>query len=182
MIDSFAEELDQLIEAFCQGDEAAFEQIVSIIYQDILNIAYLNSLSQQDAEDVLQSVLFKIYRKLKSFRGSSKFSTWVYRITVNASIDLIRKKKRLSRIKEKHKANKQILASRDNLDIKHKKKVVTRYLAELPLRQRQVFILRHFQNLTLKQISKVIGCTQSTVKTHLFRAIESLKAKVAQRG
>lgn len=183
MIDSFSKDLNKLIEAFCQGDESAFDKIASIIYRDVLNIACLNSLSREDAKDVLQVVLLKIYNKLKGFKKQAKFSSWVYRITVNASIDLIRKKKRKAKIAEKYKKADSLKASQNRAGSDDdKNRLVREKLEELSLKQKNVFILKHFQKLSFKEISKTIGCSQSTAKTHFFRAVGKLKEKINSGG
>lgn len=182
MIDSFSKDLDRLIEAFCQGEESAFDKIASIIYRDVLNIACLNSLSQEDAKDVLQVVLLKIYKKLKGFKKQAKFSSWVYRITVNASIDLIRKKKRKAKIAEKYKEAGSLKANQNSPDFDGENRLVREKLKELSPKQKNIFILKHFQRLSFKEISKVIGCSQSTAKTHFFRAVDKLKEKINSGG
>lgn len=182
MIDSFNKDLNRSIEAFCQGDESAFDKIASIIYRDVLNIACLNSLNQEEAKDVLQAVLLKIYKKLKGFKKEAKFSSWVYRITVNASIDLIRKKKRKAKIAEEYKKAGRLEVSRNSPDFYDKNKLVREKLEELSLKQKNIFILKHFQKLSFKEISKTVGCSQSTAKTHFFRAVDKLKEKINPGG
>jgi RNA polymerase sigma-70 factor (ECF subfamily) len=182
MIDSFSKDLGRLIEAFCQGDESAFDKIAFIIYQDIINIACMNGLSREEGKDVLQMVLLKIYKKMKTFKKKAKFSSWVYRITINASIDLIRKKKRVAKIANKYKEDMKREGNKNNLDLNYKNKIIKDKLNQLSDKQRNVFILRHFQKFPFKKISKIIGCSESTAKTHFFRAVNNLKEKMNLGG
>ena len=176
MLRAKEEELKILVEAFLKGEMRAFEEMVPLIYQDILNIAYRYLNNLEDAKDVLQEVLMKIYHKVKFFKRDSKLSTWIYRIVVNTAIDAIRRRKRVFNLGNRYEENKnQVRSLRDDIDLRDKERKVKLALAALPLRQKNVFILKHYETLTIAEISEVLSCSQSAVKTHLTRAINNLK-------
>ncbi len=173
------EQLSKLVDAFLKGQVEAFEEIVPLIYQDVLNIAYRYLGNLEDAKDVLQEVLMKIYHNLKFFRKTSKLSTWIYRVTVNAAVDFLRKRKRIFNLGNRYKENKtQRTPLRETIDLRDKEAKVRLAVAGLPLRQKNVFILRHYQSLTISEISEILTCSQSAVKTHLSRAVENLKKNI----
>ncbi len=176
MLKAKEKELVELVNSFSKGNEDSFEAIARLIYQDVLNIAYRYLGNLEDAKDVLQEVLMKIYHKVRFFKKDSKLSTWIYRVVVNTAIDFLRKRKRIFNLGSRYKENKQESSSlRDKIDLRDKQAKVRLAVAALPLRQKNVFILRHYQSLPIAEISEILSCSQSAVKTHLYRAIENLK-------
>jgi RNA polymerase sigma-70 factor (ECF subfamily) len=169
------EEVKSLMEEFLAGKEPAFEGIARLIHPDILNIAYRYVGNPEDAKDVLQEVLFKIHRSAKSFRSNSKFSTWIFRITVNSSIDFLRKRKKSLDLKSRYLRDRQEQSSGSDDVSQEKETMVREALEKLSLRQKNVFILKHYQGLTIEEIGNVLGCSLSSVKTHLSRAIYFLR-------
>jgi RNA polymerase sigma-70 factor (ECF subfamily) len=169
------EQLGNLIEKFLSGDEGVFSEIAKLIHEDILNIAYRYVANLEDAKDILQEVLLKIYRQVRFFRGSSKFSTWLYRITVNTSVDFLRKRKNRLALQIKSLQDKKVNISTEDKEECEKKFLVQEAMQKLPLRQKNVFILKHYQGFTIEEISKILGCSISTVKTHLLRGIDNLR-------
>ena len=175
MLKNKEEQISKLAEIFLLGEQESFRYIASLIHQDILNIAYRYVGNLEDSKDVLQEVLLKIYYNLKSFKKESKFSSWIYRIIINASIDFLRKRRRRFNVKNRYIKNKQEeTSSKDKIDEKDKETFVKEAIALLPLRQKSVFVLRHYQRLKIEEISRILGCSQSSVKTHLKRAVDNM--------
>lgn len=168
------QELRRLLEEFKNGDESAFAEIARQAHHDIINIAYRYVGNLEDAKDVLQEVLLRIHYRAKSFFGISKFSTWLYRVTINTSIDLLRKRKRIANIHSKFVSQAQDFSGQNSPD-SGLKALMAEALEKLSLRQKNVFILKHFQSFSIEEIAKTIGCSKSSVKTHLTRAVENLK-------
>ncbi|MCK5492905.1 MAG: RNA polymerase sigma factor [Candidatus Omnitrophica bacterium] len=169
----------ELIESFLKGNDEAFSKIALLIHQDVLNISYRYVGNVEDAKDVLQEVLLKIHNKLIYFKKESKFSTWIYRITINASLDFLRKRKRSWCLKGRYLKNELTTTSlRDDIDIRDKGVIMKKAIEELSLGQKNVFILRHYKGLKIAEISKVLGCSQSSVKTQLKRGIDKIREKI----
>jgi RNA polymerase sigma-70 factor (ECF subfamily) len=176
------EALKKLVDSFVGGNQEAFAALATMVHADILNIAYRYLGNIEDAKDVLQEVLIKIHRNLQSFRNASRFSTWMYRITVNAAVDTLRKRKSLFNVAqrflldEKEKMSFKAASSSDDKEI-----LIKAAIEELPLRQKNAFILKHYQGFTIEEVSKVMGCSISSIKTHLGRASSNVRKKMEEK-
>jgi len=172
------QELLDIIKKAQQGDEEAFQKIVQKYKAQVAGIAYRMIGDYEDAKDISQMVFVKIYQNLNRFDTSKKLSTWLYRITINASIDFIRKFR-------KHKF--EVL---DNIigQLKEKKndveKVYQRGLVRLAIndalnglnpKQRSVFVLRDIEGLDIKEVAQITGMPQATVRWYLHRARAKLR-------
>jgi RNA polymerase sigma-70 factor (ECF subfamily) len=162
-----------LVEEFTKGRKRSFSEILKLLSSDIINLAYRYTYNLEDAKDIFQEVSFKIFKHLKSFKKKAKFSTWVYRITVNSCIDFLRKRKDSLEIRDNLLESESY--PQEIIDEQDKKNAIKEAIEKLPKAQKNVFILRHYQGLKISQISKILGCSQSTVKTHLARAIDNLR-------
>jgi len=172
-------ELRTFIEGLSENYEAAFDKIARLISQDLINVSYHYVANYEDAKDVSQEVLLKLYKKLRSFHHASKVSTWMYRIVVNACIDFLRKKKKTVSLEETiTKDEKDTDTMIEQMEKKDTQERIKKGLEKLPLRQRNVIILKHFEGLKISEIGKILGCSQSSVKTHLYRAIENLRKEL----
>ncbi|MBU2102833.1 MAG: RNA polymerase sigma factor [Candidatus Omnitrophota bacterium] len=170
------EELAQLVGAFSSGDEAAGDRLLRLIHGDIFNIAYRYVGNHEDAKDVLQEVFVKIYRRVSSFRNASKFSTWLFRVTANTALDFLRARSRVYALDARALEDTRLMRKLDTPDVRLH--MIREALVKLSERQKNVFILKHYQGLTIDEISRVFGCSPSSVKTHLGRAVESLQRKL----
>ncbi len=170
----------KLIEESKNGNHNAYKQLVERNMKQAYNLAYRFVGNHDDAEDVAQDAFVRAYRSLKYFRGDAEFSTWLYRIVTNLS---------LNRVKQMQRIIKHELPLLDFADssIGHVPSYVhsfdasshiERALHELPTLQRAVVILRHMNGLSTKQVSSILRCTEGTVKTHLHRAIKKLQTKL----
>jgi RNA polymerase sigma-70 factor (ECF subfamily) len=172
------EELLEIIKKAQGGDQEAFQEIVQRYRVQVAGIAYRMVGDYEDAKDISQMVFVKIYQNLHRFDTTKKLSTWLYRITINASIDFIRKFR-------KHK-----LEVLDNIigELKEKKNdvegvyqrglirlAVDEALESLNPKQRSVFVLRDVEGLDIKEVSQVTGMPQATVRWYLHRARAKLR-------
>ena len=107
------------------------------------------------------------------------YSTWIYRIAVNTSIDHLRRRKPTVEFRDiavkKDSAADDV---KDNIEQKERKEYLKTALVKLPLKQKNAIILKHFHGLKISQISKILGCSQSSVKTHLARAVTNIKKEI----
>ncbi len=181
---------NNLIEQIKHKDRHAFQLLVEKYQQMIINVCYGFIQNYQDAEDVAQEVFIDIYVTAYKFRADSKLSTWIYRIAVNKSLNYIRDNK-------KRKSSKSIFTqSNDNknsiIDIEDDAYNGSDYLLEneerkinlhnaissLPENQRTAFILSKYEDLSYKEISKVMSLSISSVESLLFRAKQNLQKKL----
>lgn len=178
------EELLEIIKKAQGGDQEAFQEIVQRYKVQVAGIAYRMVGDYEDAKDISQMVFVKIYQNLHRFDTTKKLSTWLYRITINASIDFIRKFR-------KHK-----LEVLDNIigELKEKKNdvegvyqrglirlAVDEALESLNPKQRSVFVLRDLEGLDIKEVSQVTGMPQATVRWYLHRARAKLRDELIKR-
>src|ERR1041385_1761022 len=167
----------QLILDVQEGSHDAFRLLVERYMKQAYTVAYGFLRDHDDAEDVAQESFVRVYRSIRSFRGDSEFGTWLYRIVMNLSLNRIQQKK--------HKAQKEV-GSFDHPDFyqgghssngfqQDVQFHVERALHQLPTLQRAVVILRHVNGLSTKQVSGILRCSDSTVKTHLHRGLKKMR-------
>ena len=174
-----------LIEQLKQKDEAAFKTIVETWKDMVFNTALGIVQNAEDAEDVAQEVFVQVYESVSSFKGESKFSTWLYRITITKSMDHIRRKKRKKRfafIQSLFGLNNEVLYDPPDfhhpgvsLDNKERSAILFRAIEQLPENQKIAFTLHKMEGLSYQQVSVVMNATVSSVESLLHRAKTNLK-------
>ncbi len=179
------EEIRQLIKKAQSGDSGAFHKLVKLHDERVMILAYQLTHNQQDAEDLYQEVFLKAYKNLKNFRFESQFYTWLYRITVNTSYNFKRKQSRLNLYEpdsEKESGHLEWIADQPDTSTSGKEimTAVKSAMHVLPQKQRTVFILKHLENLKIKDISKILNISEGTVKRYLFRAMEKLRVELKE--
>lgn len=178
-----------LVEKFKCGEISAFEEIISRYEAKIMNLALRFTRNQEDAEEVMQDVFTTVYRKIDGFRGQSAFSSWLYRIVVNAAFMKLRKKKQNQTIsmEDLAPAVKQYCIERDNLAQAHSHSVaVARELQEvlqkaidkLPDQYRAVFVLRDVDGLSNQETGEILDLSIPAVKSRLHRSRIMLRKRL----
>jgi RNA polymerase sigma-70 factor (ECF subfamily) len=174
----------ELIKLAQKGDRTAFRELVEHHKRDIYYTALNMTGCHQDADDISQEVFIKMYNSLGSFRGTSKLSSWLYRITVNCYLDRTKLKSRSSQeflegcnLEEYENGNTDnpetyIESAQINTDVENALKNITR-------NERAVFVLRHYMDLPLKEIAEIRNVSTGTVKSLLFRAIRKLRKELS---
>ena len=180
----------QLITQIRKGDQFAFRQLVEANKHKVYYLALDLTGNHHDAEDLAQDVFVQAFRMLESYRGEGKFSSWLYRITVNLNLNK-KRKKALSAMKlqEDFTTEKSDGASFAGGSIQENPERTTdgslaqehinKALQSLSDRERSVFVLRHYQDMALKDIATTLNIAEGTVKGLLFRAIRKLQTKLA---
>jgi RNA polymerase sigma factor (sigma-70 family) len=180
----------ELIERLKQGDEGAFKTIVETWQDMVYNTSLGIVQNAGDAEDIAQEVFVRVYESVGSFKGESKFSTWLYRITVTRSIDFLRKKKRKKRfgILQSIFGNPEGQAP-DPPDFHHpgvilankeKAAVLFKAIEKLPENQKIAFTLHKVEGLSYKEISDIMGTTLAAVESLIHRARLNLQKHLKQ--
>jgi len=179
-----------LIDRFCTGDQAAFHELVGRYKKKIYFLAYDITGDHHEAEDISQEVFMKMYRSLETFRRDAKMSSWLYQITVNASIDSLRKKssRPAQQIGEFDQVSIQesLLASGANAfdplrstESSQIQNHISQALQKISPRERTVFVMRHYNDLKLNEIAEILDINIGTVKSLLFRAIKKLRKELS---
>ncbi|HAH22027.1 MAG: hypothetical protein A2Y00_07825 [Omnitrophica WOR_2 bacterium GWF2_43_52] len=175
-----------LIAKVKEGRRSSFDTLVSLYQHRGLSIAYTMVGNVEDAQDVLQEAFVKVYISINDFKGKAKFGTWFYRIVVNCALDFLRRRKRSAKVFIDIMADKDeggifpeaIDVSTEPRRVSSSREFVYKLdesIATLSRMQRSCFILRHQNRLAIQEIAKVLKCSPSTVKVHLFRAVWRLR-------
>ncbi len=164
-----------LIREYNKGNEAAFEKLILLHKEKVRNLIFLTLNDSEFVDDIFQDVFISVYKKLNEFRFESKFTTWLYRITVNKCRDYLRKKRVRSifvPIKDSHE-NVRSSGIREDIDIPS---LVQKAIKRLPDKLKIPLVYRDIDGLSYNEIAELLGCEVGTVKSRIFRARESLKA------
>lgn len=175
-----------LLERSKAGDVAAFELLIEAYQKKIFNLAFRMVGNYDDAGDLAQEALIRIFKSIAGFKGQSTFSTWIYRITTNVCLDEIRKRKNrkvLSLDEEIHaedgEMQRQIMSDDplpdEIVEREELQRIVGDAIGNLPEEQRLVITLRDIQGLSYEEISEVLDCPSGTVKSRINRARLALK-------
>ncbi len=125
------------------------------------------------AEEITQEVFVRIFKGQSRWRPRAKFTTWIYRMTINTSRELARRKNREAKLIDKIKLENPKEYPVDPED--SRQATLQRILAQLPTRQREAVVLRYYEKLSIRETAKIMGCRQGTVKSHLHKALKNLR-------
>jgi RNA polymerase sigma-70 factor (ECF subfamily) len=180
--------IESLIERAMKNDLQAFEEIIKLYEKKVYNLALRYVKNHDDALDVAQDVFILVYNNLSSFRGESAFSTWIYRITYNNCVDMLRRKsKKSSGYSIDDDDNFIKLPSNDvsieqEYENKEKVKSVMEAIDKLPKEQRDIIILRSIKELSYSEIGEILNIAEGTVKSRLNRARLKIKEIMKEKG
>jgi RNA polymerase sigma-70 factor (ECF subfamily) len=171
--------VEDLIIKLQSGDEGAFDEIVSTYQSMVVNLAFRFTGNEEDAEDLAQDVFVKVWNKASSFKGDASLKTWIYRITVNESLNFVRKRKIASFVDAIEAA---LSFQSDNTDTKlhqsEEQNIVRKAIGSLPKNQRIAITLRTFKNLQYEEVAVIMELSVSSVESLIFRAKRNLKKKL----
>jgi len=168
-----------LVHRFQNGDTGVFDDIMKLFQERALSLAYYRTGRREDALDIVQEAFIRMYKMLPDWKPKASLFTWLYRVIVNLSVDRGRALARAGKVSlddlpepldEKADHNPRAV-----LEGKETAAVIEEAVAELPPKQRDVFILRQYQHLRLKEIAKIQGCSVGAVKANLFQALRKLR-------
>jgi RNA polymerase sigma-70 factor (ECF subfamily) len=172
----------EAVEACLRGERAAFDRLVERYQRDVYRLCYRYVNNHHDASDLAQEVFLKAYRALGRFRGDSSFSTWLYRISVNACLNF-RALRRLPSAELPDQIADHGAGAHDHLERDERSRQVREAVTRLPDRQRATLILKVFHDLTHEEVAGILGTSVGTVKANLFHALANLrKLLVAEVG
>ena len=175
----------ELVERLKQGDEIAFKTIVEqwqdMVFNTILGVVQ----NETEAEDLAQDVFIKVFEKIGTFKGDSKFSTWLYRIATTTALDHLRSKKRKKRFgflqsltgsggDEKEQVP-DFHHPGISLDNKERAAVLFKAIDSLPENQKSAYTLHKLEGLSYRDVSEVLNTTVSAVESLMSRANQNLR-------
>lgn len=171
---------DELVTAFQAGDEQAFVVIVNRYKHRLARLANSVVHNEEDALDIVQEALIKVYKALKSFRSSSTLYTWMYRIVMNHAIDKVRRRAKVvmestsDMLYELPDSVDTTRPDKESLRSELREKIFAA-VDTLPEKQRKVVLLREVEGLSYKEIAQVTGCSEGTVMSRLYYGREQLQ-------
>jgi len=163
-----------LIRAFIKGSDTTFRTLVIKHKEKVRNLVFLTLGDAEFVDDISQDVFISVYHKLKEFRFESKFTTWLYRITVNKCRDYLRKKRVRSIFVPIKDSDTEYGTGpfSENVDIPNLVRVA---IAKLPEKLRVPLVMRDIDGFSYKEIADQMGTEVGTIKSRIFRARENLK-------
>jgi RNA polymerase sigma-70 factor (ECF subfamily) len=180
-----------LIHAAIKGDDRAYKKLMAKYHDAIFNFIYRMVHDREQVEDLTQEAFIKAFQSLKSFNEEFAFSTWLYKIATNNSIDYIRKRKLQmysidkpieSRDSEYTFELPDDSSEADSDIIRDQRAVLLREaIDQLPEKYRMVIHLRHVEEKSYEEIAKILKLPIGTVKAHIFRARELLYKQLRHR-
>ncbi len=180
---------EQLVQAAQSGDSAAFGQLVDRWDRKIRGAIYRVLGSDDEARDLTQEAFFKAYRGLPSFKQEARFSSWLYQIALNLCRDRMRRKRgriHMSLEELELAGSARLIESgpsvQEMAEAGELSRVVATAVAALPAEQREVIVLKEYQELTFAEIAEVLALPVSTVKTRLYRGLGQLRQSLERRG
>ena len=174
----------QLIEAIINGNTKAYGQLVDQYKGLVYTLALRMLKHREEAEEVAQDAFIKVYKSLHKFKGDSKFSTWIYRVTYNTCLDRLKKNKKHFNDVAIDEYTEHKLETVDNA-LEHmikaeKQELIKRCVDKLPSESSYLISLYYFEELSLDEISTIVGIASNTVKVKLFRARKKLTVILEQ--
>ena len=187
---AMAEDDAETIRAVLSGDVDRYAELIDKYQGPAIRVAFSFLGNYEDARDVSQDAFVSAYRSLGRFRAAAKFSTWLYRIVINACKDAYRRRARQpmvvagvgERSADEDGGGGLFVDAADpstgpgeqsaNRELSRR---LSAAIGELPMKQRTAFLLHHVHGLPLAEAATVMGCRVGTVKSHVFRATESLR-------
>ena len=176
------------------GDAQSFELLLQRYRTPLVNFLYRMVRNREQAEDLAQEVFLRVYRAREEYVPSAKFTTWLFRIATNLALNSVRDN-RYQRMETSIDApitadaedgdDRQFELADQRPDIEHhlveeaKRKMIRHAIDKLPEKQRAAVLLHKYQELDYAEIAKILSCSESALKSLLFRAYETLRVELA---
>jgi RNA polymerase sigma-70 factor (ECF subfamily) len=168
------DEQKKLVKRILEKDTQAFEEFIQMYRYQIYAIAYKLTGNKEDSLDITQEAFIKLYYSLKKWNGKADLSSWIHRVVVNHSIDMLRKESRRKMLYAKQEQKKSTSVPRyvekDNIPskelyLKELRSQLNRAVDKLSKMQKQIFILKYYNDLTIREIGEIFNCSHNK-KTH----------------
>ena len=174
---------EMLVAQFKSGSQKAFDELMKRHERRIFGYLLRSVRNYEDAEELTLEVFFKAYRALDSWEPKAKFSTWLYTIASNLSIDYHRSKSRkpVFMLEDENIIEKRLVATNissnpeKHLEDKECGRIIREAVDELSSKQKAVFMLTRYEGLQIKEVAETLGIAEGTVKIHLHRAMKKLQ-------
>ena len=175
------------------GDEESFELLLRKYRTPLVNFLYRMVRDSAAAEDLAQEVFLRVYRARKEYAPSAKFTTWMFRIATNVALNSVRDNRhrrmeismdQTADIGDEEHPAMEVPDRRPTVEqqlvARGRSEMILRAIHALPEKQRAAVLLHKYQELDYDEIARILGCSESALKSLLFRAYETLRVELAQ--
>ena len=186
------EEEKAVIQRVVGGDKDAFEDLVLANQKNVYNLALKMTRNEEDALDISQEAFIKAYSQLAGFRGDSKFSVWLYRLTYNLCIDFLRKRPEISTLSLDYEDDGSEVRALEIPDLRNLpedsvirgelRETIATGIDELALKHREILVMREFTGMSYDDIAAALKISTGTVKSRLARARLKLLEILEKKG
>lgn len=183
---------ERLVRELQAGKKEVFDEIANLYQRKIYSLSFNLTRNQMDAQDITQDVLLTIFKKIDTFQGKSAFSSWVYRITLNASYMKLRSRKKEQYVSlddalpsfngagfQKEKIRDWSESTESALFVNETREVIERAVEQLPEKEKVVFLLRDVDGLSTEKVGEILDLSVPAVKSRLHRARLFLRKKLS---
>lgn len=170
----------KLVEDCRNGDTRAFEMLIGKYQKPVFNAALRMLGDRDDAADVAQTAFLKVFERLDTYNPDYRFYSWLYRIVINESIDVLNRRKRTTELDEARLPDENTperAIRQSQLSARMQDALMT-----ISADYRTVIVLKHFMDCTYQEISRILEIPEKTVKSRLFTARQLLKDRLADTG
>jgi len=168
----------ELVQEVRNGRRQAFTELMRRYQQRVYWVARRIVGSHDEADDVVQEAFVKAYLALGDFRGDSSFFTWLYRITVNLSLNAVRKRQVMNYLHESELLSRILPSSDDpgrDVEQQETESALERAVARLPEKQKAVFVMRYYDAMTDEEIGRVLKTSVGGLKANYFHALRKVQ-------
>ncbi len=172
----------RLAQSVLQGDNEAFAELVGLYQTLVASVAWRYGIPQQEIEDVVSEIFIKVYRNLHQYRPDHRFSTWLYRLAANHTVDHVRRaRKERGRVEMPEQVTDPGPSAGAGLEARERAELVRAALEETPDRYRQVLFLVYVEGMKVDEAARTLELPQGTVKTRLMRGRRALRKILVRR-
>ncbi len=168
----------ELVQQVRNGKRQAYTELMRRYQQRVYWVARRIVGTHEDADDVAQEAFVKAYLALGEFRGDSSFFTWIYRIAVNLSLNAVRKQQVMNYLRESPIIS-SLLPAKENphteLEVKELESKLDQAIRGLPEKQKAVFVMRYFEDMSYEEISEVLKTSVGGLKANYFHALKKVQ-------
>lgn len=168
---------DDLVGEVLKGDQSSFDLLLRPHRQGLINMAYRMTGNFEEAKEICQEALIKIYKYLYRFEKGRSFKSWIYKITMNSTYDFLRKKRKAGDIIESQKRHTLSVSPDPEKQFLNKEigSKIESCLRNLSPKEKTVFLLRDGDGFSVEETSRILKCSSLSVRTHLSRARKKIR-------
>jgi RNA polymerase sigma-70 factor, ECF subfamily len=171
-------EVETLVKMAQEGDDDAFMELLSLYKENLYKIALVYLKNEQDALDAVSDTVYKAYMNIKKIKNPSFFKTWIIKILINSAIDRLAESKNIIYIDDYQKINSfNILESEFDIDASFD---LFTAIDKLDIKFKNIVVLKYFEDMTIAEISTLLGLPEGTVKVRLHRALKKIRVELSE--